>query len=69
MIMDSYSSNDKFWQDIDPKSRKITVCSSCLRASCFQGEFYCEDYRVAGTVEKNIYQLEELNLEDKHYWY
>lgn len=29
----------------------VTVCSSCLRESCWQGIFYCEQYRTAGTVE------------------
>ena len=36
------------------RTQKITVCASCLRASCWQGEFYCDDYKSAGTVEKTI---------------
>jgi len=46
----------------------ITVCSACLRAACWNGEFYCDDYRIAGTVEKSIEELKELNLENPSYW-
>lgn len=33
---------------------KITVCSKCLQESCWQGEFYCEEYKTAGTVEIEV---------------
>jgi hypothetical protein len=46
----------------------ITVCSACLPASCWQGEFYCEDSKRAGTVEKTREELEALNLEHSDYW-
>ncbi len=46
----------------------VTVCSSCFRASCWQGEFYCDEYRKAGTVEKTIAELKVLHLEHPHYW-
>lgn len=46
----------------------ITVCSNCLRASCWQGEFYCEEYKTAGTVEKTISELYELGLEHESWW-
>jgi hypothetical protein len=46
----------------------ITVCASCLQASCWRGEFYCEDYKRAGTVEKTLEEFETLNLESYHYW-
>ncbi len=29
----------------------VTVCSACRRESCWQGIFYCENYRTAGTVD------------------
>ena len=45
------------------KEETVTVCASCLRASCWQGEFYCEDYKSAGTVEKTIDELLALDLE------
>lgn len=46
----------------------ITVCSSCLQATCWQGLFYCDNYKSAGTVEKSVAELTELNLEHPSYW-
>lgn len=46
----------------------VTVCDRCLRASCWQGEFYCDDYRIAGLIEKTRAELMALNLENSHYW-
>ena len=48
--------------------RTVTVCSACLQASCWQGEFYCDEYKTAGTVEKTIEQLQGMNLESPDYW-
>ena len=48
--------------------RTITVCSACLLASCWQGQFYCDEYRTAGTVEKTRAELERLNLEHPSNW-
>jgi hypothetical protein len=48
--------------------KKVTVCDACLRACCWQGEFYCEDYKHAGTVEKTVAELRKLRLENEHYW-
>lgn len=48
---------------------KVTVCSNCLRASCWQGIFMCDESRSAGTVEKDVQELTELNLEHPSYWY
>ncbi len=28
----------------------ILVCSACGEPSCWEGEFFCEDYRRASTV-------------------
>ena len=47
---------------------KITVCDKCLTASCWQGLFMCDDSKFAGTVEKTIDELKELNLEHSSYW-
>jgi len=47
---------------------KITVCDKCLMASCWQGLFMCDDSKFAGTVEKTIDELKELNLEHSSYW-
>jgi hypothetical protein len=49
-------------------SETITVCSACLQASCWQGIFYCDDYKTAGTVEKTRADLEALALESSDYW-
>jgi len=46
----------------------VTVCDSCLCACCWQGEFYCEEFKTAGTVEKTIRELKKLNIEDSGYW-
>jgi len=47
---------------------KITVCDKCLMACCWQGVFYCDDYRTAGTTEKTISELKTLKLESSDYW-
>jgi hypothetical protein len=47
---------------------KVTVCASCKRASCWQGQFYCDDYRAARTVDLTVSELKELNLEHPSYW-
>lgn len=47
---------------------KVTVCSNCFRASCWQGIFMCDESRSAGTVEKDVQELTELNLEHPSYW-
>lgn len=51
----------------------ITVCSECLRACCWQGEFMCDEaYGSAGTVEKTMAELQEINRdhprEHPSYW-
>jgi hypothetical protein len=54
--------------DIGMTQETITVCSACLQASCWQGIFFCEDYKRAGTVEKRREELEALALEHSDYW-
>lgn len=52
-----------------PPSLAITVCSSCHRASCWQGEFYCEKaHSTAGTEIFAIKSLRRMRLEHSHYW-
>lgn len=46
----------------------VTVCDRCLRASCWQGVFYCGNAQDAGTVEKTVQELMELGLEHPSYW-
>jgi len=47
---------------------QITVCGNCLRASCWQGIFYCDQYKNAGTIGMPISKLKEMALEDPSYW-
>ena len=51
-----------------PKDETVTVCASCLRASCWHGELYCDDYKSAGTVQKTVGELLELDREHWSYW-
>lgn len=46
----------------------ITVCDSCLRASCWQGVLYCDDYASAGTVKKTRAELAILERENPSYF-
>jgi hypothetical protein len=50
------------------ENRLVTVCSECLRASCWHGYFYCENYVRAGTVQKTVTELRALALENSRYW-
>jgi hypothetical protein len=54
--------------DAQERSELITVCDKCLQASCWQGVFYCDDYKTAGTVQKTRRELLELNREHPSYW-
>ena len=50
-------------------ARLVTVCAACLRAYFWQGEFYCGEYRSAGTVDKTIDDLRAGQYgESEHYW-
>ncbi len=46
----------------------VTVCSSCLQASCWQGKYYCGNYRNAGTKQMTVRELRKLNYEHESYW-
>ena len=50
------------------ENAKVTVCDSCLMASCWQGIFMCEDARTAGTTEKTVKELRELGREHPDYF-
>lgn len=47
---------------------KVTVCSVCLCASCWQGLFMCDYASSAGTTEKTRAELEALDLEHPRFW-
>ena len=46
----------------------ITVCASCLRASCWQYIFLCDNWKFANIKQVTIKKLKELNLEHSSYW-
>lgn len=46
----------------------ITVCSNCLCATCWQGEFYCNKAKGAGTVEITVERARVLNRENPTWW-
>lgn len=47
---------------------RITVCDKCLKASCWQGIFMCDEARTAGTIIKTVAELRPLGLEHQDYW-
>ncbi len=47
---------------------KITVCAECLQASCWQGEFMCDEARYADITEKTVGELREISMEHPDYW-
>lgn len=48
--------------------RKVTVCSNCLRASCWQGVLMCEHSRQASTLQYPVRTLRRLAKESPSYW-
>lgn len=46
----------------------ITVCASCQQATCWQGEFYCDNYRTANIKQMTRGELAKLALEHPCYW-
>ena len=50
-------------------NREITVCASCLQASCWLGNFMCENARGAGTKILSVDELRRLNREHPEYWF
>ena len=51
-----------------PPDHKVTVCAACKCASCWQGEFYCDKYKTASTIEMTIEELRKLRRENECYW-
>ncbi len=44
----------------------VTVCSACLRASCWLGQWPCEDFKTASTVDMPASQLRALGREHQN---
>jgi hypothetical protein len=68
-IMNDWQAKKKLEKSIKQgPDRMIVVCAACLRASCWQGVFYCDDYQHVGIVRYSMRELVALNLEDPSYW-
>lgn len=48
--------------------KRVTVCDSCLQASCWQGTFMCDQAQGAGIVSLPVSKLKELARENPCYW-
>ena len=47
---------------------EVTVCSACGTTACWQGVFYCQEYRTANVRQVPIRQLRRTMLESENYW-
>jgi len=50
------------------EDKEVTVCADCLKASCWQGYFYCETYKTADIKQMTVRELSDLHLENPAYW-
>jgi hypothetical protein len=48
--------------------RRITVCSACLQASCWQAIFMCERSQTANVTQRTEEELAALGREHPDYW-
>lgn len=51
-----------------PGTSKVLVCDKCLRASCWYGEFMCEEAGGAGLQIVTVADLRKLKREHEEYW-
>ncbi|KKK63314.1 hypothetical protein LCGC14_2995510 [marine sediment metagenome] len=49
-------------------STLVTVCDKCLRASCWNGEFMCDQAQSAGVIYAKMDDLIDLDLEHWSHW-
>ncbi len=59
----------KAWRSGINLAREITVCDSCRQASCWQAKFFCDNARIAGTVDVMLATLMQERLENEAYWF
>jgi len=50
------------------EDQEVIVCDSCLTASCWMGEFMCEDSKNAGIATFTVRDLKKMNLEHPDNW-
>lgn len=46
----------------------VLVCDRCFRATCYYGEFMCDDATDAGTGMLTVAELRRLDREHSDYW-
>lgn len=49
----------------DENKRLVQVCSECKTASCWHGEFMCDESDIADIEIKTVEELNRLGLEHK----
>jgi hypothetical protein len=47
---------------------QVLVCDKCLKATCWYGEFMCDDSVSAGLKIMKVGDLRKLGLEHEDYW-
>jgi hypothetical protein len=47
---------------------KVLVCDKCLKASCWHGEFMCDEAASAGLKLIRVRDLRGLNREHEDHW-
>ena len=47
---------------------KVRICAACLKASCWQGVFHCEGYKMATAILLCVPCLQRINRENPSYW-
>lgn len=52
----------------EDQDRLITVCASCLCASCWHGDFHCQNYQSANLKQVTRKELNVLGREHPHYY-
>ena len=50
------------------KRKYVTICDECLKASCWQGIFMCDNAYTAGTMDLDVEYLKVRALEHPDWW-
>ena len=54
--------------NLKESKRLIEVCDSCGRASCYHGEFMCDDSATSETTLKTVAILDKIGVENKEHY-
>lgn len=52
----------------EDRTRRVTVCSACLCASCWHGIFSCQGYQDADVADLSVAELDALGREHPSYY-